>query len=128
MSQFCHPPKTLLLGSSISSPFWQLQPGSTIPCAWSPDGTKLTLICQHDYLGTPGVKIINFNTHEVKDIQIDGEASLLNPYWSPDSQMLALKTYEPALSPNNVYIYDTSTLKQVMFMENTDFIAWLATP
>jgi Tol biopolymer transport system component len=115
--------------SFIDPPIWQVRPGSSEPCAWSPDGTKLTLIySQHRQ--PPGVKVIDFVERKVSDIQVRGPYDLLMSYWSPDSRMLAIKTYTVSRDPNDIFIYDmsTSTPQPVFYQKDLEFRDWLILP
>lgn len=112
--------------SFVDPSVWQLDPGSTFPCAWSPDGSKLALVYSVGYPIPPRVKVIDFAARQVTDIDVGEEASFWSPYWSHDSRLLALKSYEPSRSPNDVYFYDTTTMQRVMGQTNLEFIAWIA--
>jgi Tol biopolymer transport system component len=114
--------------SFVDPSVWLLRPGSTTPCDWSPDGTKLLLIYGRNYPLSPGVKVIDFTARTVSDIYVGNRYSLLHPYWSADSRMLALKTYHLSRDPNDVYIYDMATLQPVLFQKELEFINWVSLP
>jgi hypothetical protein len=41
---------------------------------------------------------------------------------------LALRSYQPSRAPNDVYIYDTVTMQQVLAQTDLEFKAWIANP
>jgi Tol biopolymer transport system component len=117
--------------SFVDPSVWTLSAGSIMPCSWSPDGTKLVLIYQTstpDHHVPPGVKVIDFVQRQVSDIEVGVDTSFWTPYWSHDSRMLALRSYQPSRAPNDVYIYDTVTMQQVLAQTDLEFKAWIANP
>jgi dipeptidyl aminopeptidase/acylaminoacyl peptidase len=94
-------------------------------CAWSPDAKKLVLV-QRNPSSPPIAHIIDFEKRTVSDIRVNHPAPFLIPYWSPDSRLLALKTYRPLLASGDTYIYDTSTtIEQIYYQTHANFLSWL---
>src|SRR5262249_49192820 len=109
----------------VDQTVWKLKPGASTPCAWSPDGEKLALMYQSDNGIPSGVKIIDFAARQVRDLPMDD--SFVHPFWSPDSRMLALVTYN-FNAPGNLYIYDATTAQQVFYHPHLNFVTWLPVP
>lgn len=104
----------------VDPAIWKLESGALTPCSWSPDGEKISLMVHPD-----AVKIIDFAARQVTDLpNIDD--SFVYTYWSPDSRMLALKTYN-FNAPGDLLIYDMSTMQQVFYQPYLNFVTWLPT-
>jgi WD40 repeat protein len=114
--------------SFVNPAIWQQRPASTVPCTWSPDGEKISLADSSDYRLPPVVRVIDLKARQVSEIQVDPGSGTLKLYWSPDSPYLAVMVYDTGLDPNDVYIYDTTTMEQVLARKSLDFITWIPSP
>jgi Tol biopolymer transport system component len=110
--------------SFVDPSIWKQNTPLYDACAWSPDATKLVLI-QANRPYAPIVQVIDFEKRSVSEIRVNHPARFLIPYWSPDSRMLAFKTYRPILDSGDTYIYDTFTMRQVYFQTHANFLSWL---
>ena len=110
--------------SFVDPSIWKVTPAADDSCAWSPDGNKLALV-QSNRSSSPIVQIIDFEKRSVSEIRVDHPARFLISHWSPDSRMLALKTYRPLLESGDTYMYDISTMQQIYYQTHANFLSWL---
>jgi hypothetical protein len=110
--------------SFVDPSIWQQPSVLYDACTWSPDGKKIALI-QANHPLAPIVQIIDLENRTTTPIYVDHKARFLIPYWSPDSRLLALKTYRPVLDSGDTYIYDITTMQQLLYQSHANFLLWL---